>query len=150
MIATSADDGRAPDLGERVLVALDRATCVQLLGTAAVGRLVFTTRALPEVLPVNFRLFEGYVVVRVSDASRAAVGAVETVVAFEADEIDVASRTGWSVTVVGHSSEIIDPETRQRVLSLPLVIWANDRRDRLIRIPLDRVTGRRLAVPPAS
>src|SRR6185503_17493185 len=40
MIATPADDGRAPDLSERVLVALDRATCLRLLGTAAVGRLV--------------------------------------------------------------------------------------------------------------
>jgi nitroimidazol reductase NimA-like FMN-containing flavoprotein (pyridoxamine 5'-phosphate oxidase superfamily) len=131
--------------GDRVLVPLDRAVAVALLEATEVGRLVFTVRALPEVFPVNFRVFEGSVVVRVSGASRAGVGALDTVVAFEVDEIDAASRTGWSVTVVGHTSEILDRAERERVLAL-LVPWAGGVRDRLIRIPLDRVTGRRLAV----
>ena len=133
--------------GGRSLFALDRGESVELLGTAAFGRLVFTLRALPEVLPVNFRLFEGSVVIRVADSSRAAAGAVDTVVAFEADQIDVDSGTGWSVTVVGHTAEILDPAERARVLALPLVAWADGPRDRLIRIPLDRVTGRRLGIP---
>ena len=130
--------------GDRVLVALERAEAVALLAGAGVGRLVFTVRALPEVFPVNFRVFEDSVVVRVAGGSGAGVGAVDTVVAFEVDEIDVVSRTGWSVTVVGHSSEILDGGVRERVLALPLVPWAGGVRDRLIRIPLDRVTGRRL------
>lgn len=148
MTTTPAADRPATDGGERVLVPLDRATCLELLATVPVGRLVFTARALPEVTPVNFRLFEGNVVLRVADASHAAEGAVDTVVAFQADDVDAAGRTGWSVTVVGRSSEIVDPAVRERVLALPLEPWAGGRRDRLIRIPLDRVTGRRLAVPP--
>ena len=63
---------------------------------------------------------------------------------------EVSSSTVSRVLSGAPSRVPITEETRQRVLSLPLVIWANDRRDRLIRIPLDRVTGRRLAVPPAS
>jgi hypothetical protein len=141
--ATGAD-------GDRELVPLERAEAVALLGATDVGRLVFTVRALPEVFPVNFRVFEDSVVVRVSGASHAGVGAVDTVVAFEVDEIDAASRTGWSVTVVGHSSEILDGGVRERVLALPLVSWAGGVRDRLIRIPLDRVTGRRLVVAGAE
>jgi hypothetical protein len=109
---------------------------------------VFTVRALPEVFPVNFRLFEGSVVVRVGDTSRAVAGAVDAVVAFQTDDIDAGSRTGWSVTVVGHSSEVLDPVERARVLALPLEPWAGGPRDRILRIPLDRVTGRRLAVAP--
>jgi hypothetical protein len=136
--------------GPRELVPLDRAACLDLLATAEVGRLVFTLRALPEVFPVNFRLFEGSVVVRVGGTSRAMAGAVDAVVAFQADDVDAASRTGWSVTVVGHSSEVLDPLERARVLALPLEPWAGGPRDRILRIPLDRVTGRRLAVPPIS
>src|SRR5689334_10273147 len=93
--------------GGRRLVALDRREAVALLGTAVFGRLVFTVRALPEVIPVNFKLFEGAVVIRVADSSRALNGAVDTVVAFEADEIDVDNGTGWSVTVVGHTAEVL-------------------------------------------
>jgi hypothetical protein len=151
MTTTPTSDRPGTDpFGERLLVPLDRATCVRLLGTAAVGRLVFTLRALPEVFPVNFCLFEGSVVIRVADASRAVTGAVDTVVAFQADQIDPRTRTGWSVTVVGHSSEILDPAERRRVLALPLEPWAGGPRDRLLRVPLDRVTGRRLVVAPIS
>jgi nitroimidazol reductase NimA-like FMN-containing flavoprotein (pyridoxamine 5'-phosphate oxidase superfamily) len=134
--------------GDRELVPLDRAEAVRLLTGGRYGRLVFTHRALPEVMPVNYRVVDGAVVVRVADSSRAVEGAVDTVVAFQADEIDVASRTGWSVTVIGHTSEIVDREERARVLALPLVTWAGGRRDRLIRVPLDRVTGRRLRRRP--
>jgi len=148
---TSVAHGGAPADGDRTLVPLDHAEAVALLATAEVGRLVFTVRALPEVFPVNFRLVGDSVVVRVADGSRAGRSAVDTVVAFEADQLDAVSRTGWSVTVVGHSSEILDRAERERVLALPLVSWAGGGRDRLIRIPLDRVTGRRLVVAgPAS
>jgi hypothetical protein len=140
--ATSPDPGDAD--GERVLLPLDRDACLALLETVSVGRLVFTYRAMPEVFPVNFRLDDGGVVIRVSGASRTAVNAVDTVVAFEADEIDAATRTGWSVTVVGQSREILDPHEQARVAALPLVAWAGGARDRFIRIALERVTGRRL------
>ena len=138
----------ADPAGGRLLVHIDRASCLRLLGTAAVGRLVFTVRALPEIYPVNFALFEGSVVIRVADTSRAVAGALDTVVAFQADRIDAETRTGWSVTVVGRSGEILDAGERRRVLALPLEPWAGGPRDRLLRIPLDRVTGRRLVVPP--
>jgi hypothetical protein len=148
-VTTTPNPPTPADAGERLLLPLDRATCVALLESVPVGRLVFTVRALPEVVPVNFRLFEGAVVVRVADTSRAITGALDTVVAFQADHIDADTRTGWSVTVVGHTSEVLDPATRRRVLALPLVPWAGGDRDRLLRIPLDRVTGRRLAAPEA-
>ena len=38
----------------------------------------------------------------------------------------------------------------RRVLALPLEPWAGGPRDRLLRIPLDRVTGRRLVAVPIS
>jgi uncharacterized protein len=143
-MTTATPDGVAPAGADRRLLPLDRRACVDLLRGAEVGRLVFTSRALPEVFPVNFRLFEGGVVVRVADSSRAATGAVDTVVAFEVDQLDAATRTGWSVTVVGRSSEVLDAAERARIAALPLVAWAGGERDRFIRIPLDRVTGRRL------
>jgi hypothetical protein len=105
--------------GSRLEV-LDRPTCLGLLATVEVGRLVFTRRTLPEVFPVNFRLYEDGVVIRVADTSPAVAGALDTVVAFQADDIDARARRGWSVTVVGHSSEILDQGRRERVFALPL------------------------------
>ena len=52
------EDGPPAADADQVLLRLDRATCVALLRTAAFGRLVFTTRALPDVIPVNFRLLD--------------------------------------------------------------------------------------------
>lgn len=126
------------------LEALDRPACLGLLASVEVGRLVFTLRALPEVFPVNFRLFEGGVVIRVATTSAAIRGALDTVVAFQADHVDTHTRTGWSVTVVGPSSEILDPARRERVFALPLEPWAGGPRDRVLSIALDHVTGRRL------
>ncbi|MGH3629454.1 MAG: pyridoxamine 5'-phosphate oxidase family protein, partial [Sciscionella sp.] len=40
---------------------LDRLECLRLLATQAVGRVVFTSHALPAIQPVRFRLHRGAV-----------------------------------------------------------------------------------------
>lgn len=81
---------------------LDRQTCYALLAQADIGRLVFTQGALPAVEPVHFVLDGHEVLVpdqglRLPEASRLAV------VAFEADEYDALTRTGWCVVLIGRS-----------------------------------------------
>lgn len=126
------------------LLTLDRPTCLSLLATRPVGRLVFTHRALPEVLPVNYLLDGGKVLIRLEVGSSAARAVRDSVVAFEVDDIDIGERTGWSVTVVGHAREIIDPADRQRASALNLQSWAGDGRDHYLEIAAEKVTGRRL------
>jgi uncharacterized protein len=126
------------------LLALDRLACFSLLATRPVGRLVFTYRALPEVLPVNYRMDGQNVLIRLAVGSTAARATKDSVVAFEVDDIDVPGRSGWSVTVVGHAREIVDAAERERVSALDLQSWAGDGRDHYLGIAVEKVTGRRL------
>jgi uncharacterized protein len=126
------------------LLTLDRPTCLALLVGQPVGRLVFTQGALPEVLPVNYRMDGENVLIRLEVGSAAARAVKDCVVAFEVDDIDLNERTGWSVTVVGHAREIVDLADRERVTALDLQSWAGDGRDHYLGIAAEKVTGRRL------
>lgn len=93
---------------------LDRQTCLALLGTARLGRIVFTDRALPAVRLVRFTLRGGEIVVCARAGSRlAAAASCREVVAFEADAFDPLGRTGWSVVVVGRAEPLGDPQARE-------------------------------------
>ena len=133
----------------RQLEVLDRAQCLDLLGTVRVGQLVFTEDGLPAVQPVNFRMCGDEPVIRVAGGTklRAAVG--KAVVAFEADELDPDLRTGWSVTVVGHASVVTDVSELVELSGVWLQPWVGGRRDHFIRIRAEKVTGRVLAFADA-
>lgn len=130
------------------LEVLDREQCLELLQTVPVGRLVFTERALPAVQPVNFRLWDGDVVIRVAGGAKLASAVGNLIVAFEADELDANLRSGWSVTVVGRAeliTETAELVELSRILSQP---WVNGERDYFVRVRTDKVTGRRLGSTP--
>lgn len=95
---------------EHVLERLDREECLRLLATVPVGRFVFTLHGLPAVQPVNFVVDRGRIVFRTREGCRLVAAREGTVVAFEADDIDVATSTGWSVTVVGKARILDAPE----------------------------------------
>ncbi|MER7542921.1 pyridoxamine 5'-phosphate oxidase family protein [Actinomadura sp.] len=124
---------------------LDEDECRALLAGAAVGRIVFTHRALPAVQPVNFVLSGGDIVIKVSRASRLATAAAGTVVAFEIDDYDAGAGTGWSVVAVGRARRVTDPREITVLDALPLRTWAPVERDTYIRVRPEVVTGRRIA-----
>jgi nitroimidazol reductase NimA-like FMN-containing flavoprotein (pyridoxamine 5'-phosphate oxidase superfamily) len=123
---------------------LSRGECLALLGSVPVGLVVFTYRALPELVPVSFRLDGDGVVIRAGTESALAGVADGSVLAFHAHRIDQATRSGWSVTVLGRAAEIADESERQRILARPLDSWLSGGRAYLLRIAAERVTGRRL------
>jgi uncharacterized protein len=125
---------------------LNRSECLRLLESAPVGRIAYTERALPAVMPVNFLLdrAESSVVVRTGEGSKLSAAARNAVVAFEADEFDQETRSGWSVLVVGRSTVVDEPTEVARLTDLHLDPWANSNRDHYIRIAIDQITGRRL------
>ena len=126
---------------------LDAAECRRLLASVPIGRIVFTDQAMPAVQPVNFLVHEGAVIFRTGEGSKLAAAARDAVVAFEADDIDREYHRGWSVVVVGHAREVTDPPLRQRLSELPLRPWAPGAREHVIRIPIDVISGRRIAPP---
>jgi nitroimidazol reductase NimA-like FMN-containing flavoprotein (pyridoxamine 5'-phosphate oxidase superfamily) len=131
----------------RQVEVLDRAQCLSLLGTARVGRVVFTEDALPAVHPVNFRLHEGDVVIRVAGGGKLAAATGHLVVAFQADELDHDLREGWSVTVVGRAEVVEDVASLVEMAGTWLEPWAEGPRNRFVRIRTEKVTGRRLRAP---
>lgn len=128
---------------ERALVALTREECFELLRSAAVGRVVFSERALPAVVPVAFAVLGDAVVIRTDTAGRLATAARGGVLAFEIDDIDVRTHTGWSVVLTGVPEVITDPARRQAALDV-LDPWLPRRTDVVIAIPSTLVTGRRI------
>ena len=123
--------------------------CLDLLRTVRVGRLVFTEQARPAVQPVNFRVWQGDIVIRVASGAKLAAAVGNLVVAFETDELDPDLRTGWSVTVVGHAQLITDVGDLVELSALFLQPWVEDRRDYFVRIRTEKVTGCRLRAPAA-
>ena len=67
------------------------------------------------------------------------------VVGFQADEIDVERRSGWSVLGVGEAYEILDPARLSELADRLPTPWAPDRTGHCISIPLQRLTGRWLS-----
>jgi nitroimidazol reductase NimA-like FMN-containing flavoprotein (pyridoxamine 5'-phosphate oxidase superfamily) len=123
---------------------LPRTECLRLMATAPVGRIAYTRQALPAVEPVNFAVHDGVIVVRADPGSKLAAATRRAVVAFQADELDPVTRSGWSVTVVGRAEEVTDPAEIARLGKLGLEPWAPGAREHFIRIVPGLVTGRRL------
>ncbi|MEU0075574.1 pyridoxamine 5'-phosphate oxidase family protein [Streptomyces sp. NPDC006332] len=124
---------------------LDRQECARLLVQVPVGRIVYTRQALPAVLPVHFCLDrDGAILVRTS-ASSQLVSAIEgAVVAFEADEVDAAAHSGWSVVVTGPATLVTDPAEHAQLLRTGPRSWAPAPQDVFVRIDPELVTGREL------
>jgi nitroimidazol reductase NimA-like FMN-containing flavoprotein (pyridoxamine 5'-phosphate oxidase superfamily) len=126
------------------LQVLSRQECVRLLASASIGRIVFTDRALPAVQPVGFALDGEAIVIRTGAGSKLADAAHDAIVAFEADDFDLTTHTGWSVTAVGHARAVLDHAETERLSSLPLTTWALDRPYHYIVIRPEQLTGRRV------
>lgn len=128
---------------------LSRDECVRLLASVPFGRIIYTVAALPAVQPVNFTIRHDTIVVRTASESKLAAATRNSVIAFQADQIDVATRAGWSVTVVGRCSEVVDPvEVAELALTGPQA-WGRPASDRFIVIGIEQVTGRWLHSPVA-
>ncbi|MCE7004682.1 pyridoxamine 5'-phosphate oxidase family protein [Kibdelosporangium philippinense] len=127
------------------LEVLNEAECLQLLAGAPVGRIVFSDRALPAVLPVNFAVIENAVIIRTDARSRLAIAGTNTVVAFEADEFSSRpSRSAWSVVAVGMATEVSVPADLDAIRRLGLHPWASGAKEYYLRMDIETITGRRL------
>ncbi|HET9257501.1 MAG TPA: pyridoxamine 5'-phosphate oxidase family protein [Pseudonocardiaceae bacterium] len=124
--------------------------CLRLLATVPIGRVVFTDQALPGVLPVAFLLHDGMIVLRTRDGSKLSAKARDTVVAFEADEFDIETRTGWSVTVIGHARHIRNGSGLAELRALEESPRASGRGEHLIGISAEIVNGFRIMATNAA
>ncbi|KUN24866.1 pyridoxamine 5'-phosphate oxidase [Streptomyces antibioticus] len=124
---------------------LQRQECLRLLAEVPVGRIVHTRQALPAVLPVNFTLDgDGAVLLRTAAASELVRAIDGAVVAFEADQVDAVTHSGWSVVVTGAASVVTDPAEHDRLTRTGPRSWVPSPEEVFVRIEPDLVSGRAL------
>ena len=105
------------------------------------GRVGYVDEHGPAVLPVNIVVVDRTVVVRVAPYSVLGRNLPGAAAAFEADEIDEYTRSGWSVVVRGRVevAEMDDLPEEVRPRS-----WAEGGRALFLRLVPSVVSGRRL------
>ena len=125
---------------------LSRQECLSLLASRPVGRVAISRHALPVILPVTYCLLGGDVVFAAGTGSKSLAAVNENVIAFEVDDIHPVTRSGWSVVLVGmgHRIDERDPDW-EAAIDLDVRPWVGHHAVHLIRLPTDRLSGRRLS-----
>lgn len=131
------------------VVLLDRAECLRLLGQRTFGRVGVSVGALPAVLPVNYRLVDTTIVFRTGRGTKLDAATDRAIVAFEIDDIDPLSHTGWSVLVTGEAQRVTNPEQLAELDHAGVPHWVPGDVAATVAIPTTIVSGRRLGYPPA-
>lgn len=134
----------------RLLEALDEVECRRLLSRAVIGRLAYTEGALPAIQPVHFMVYRDRVLIPTSAGSKVAAASRGAVVAFEVDDFDAESRTGWNVTVVGPAQVVSAPGDVAVLDRLGVAAWAPAEAPCYIAIETTLVRGRRIVALPES
>jgi uncharacterized protein len=124
---------------------LSRDECLHLMTSVPVGRIIYTRQALPAVELVNFAIHNGDIIIRTDHSGKLAAATRGAVVAFEADSLDTVRHVGWSVTVIGQSQEVTDPDEISRLERIGLRSWAPGDQEHFIRISPGILNGRRLS-----
>jgi hypothetical protein len=80
--------------------------CWQLLATTSIGRLALSVRALPVILPVQYYLSGQRIAACLGHREIPERSLNGAIIAFSADAIDPATRSGWSVQIQGRSFDV--------------------------------------------
>lgn len=130
---------------------LDRRTCLELLPTVAIGRVAWaTSTGVVVVLPVNFVLEGESIVFSTGPGDKLTAVRDGRRVSFEADDVERAVHSGWSVLVTGTAEVVQDPEQVHRIEQLHLESWATTSDRLFVRLPTTEITGRLLPLRPGG
>ncbi len=136
-------------MADQVIEELSEEQCLSLIAGGGVGRIAYTSRFGPVILPVNYALQDGAVVFRTAQHGpldedlRTGITGADYKVAFEIDSIDLASRQGWSVLVQGPANHVAGAD-EEAVRRAGVESWAPGERELFVRIVPSRITGRRV------
>ncbi|KRF36821.1 pyridoxamine 5'-phosphate oxidase family protein [Nocardioides sp. Soil805] len=123
---------------------LSRSECETLLRRGVVGRVAVAAPSGPHIVPMNYSVIDGSVVVCTTPYSLLGTYGRDSLLAFEIDHIEHARQRGWSVVVRGRAEPVEDPDELSTLVRILPKAWAAGRRSLYLRIPLSEVTGRRL------
>jgi len=125
--------------------------CWRLLAPRRLGRIGFTAHSgHPVILPVNYVVHDGTIVIHSGRGPKLEAARRRDLVAFEVDEIDRETHTGWSVVATGRARWVHDPRELDALATIDLTCWAAGPRDEVIVIKPLHIAGRRLSTPRAD
>lgn len=124
---------------------LTRQECTDLLAGHHFGRIAVHDGTGLAIFPVNYTWSDGHVAIRTGPDRKINLVA-QSQVAFEIDEVDETTRTGWSVLVTGVGYEVTDSidDASQVMRSVPVDTWAPGGNERWLRVEPRSITGRRI------
>jgi hypothetical protein len=125
------------------VVPLLESECMELVGAGSVGRFAYTDDEGPVVIPVNYAVADGTILVATSPLTELARYASSALTAFEVDEIDVREHSGWSVLLRGRT-EVVDYDELPSAYTSRPAPWADGVRTLYLRLVPTSITGRRL------
>ena len=122
---------------------LDLQECERLLKSGVVGRVALSTPEGPHIVPVNYAVVDGTIVVRTTSYSVLGTYGRNAMLAFEVDHVDHERHVGWSVVARGRAWAEVDPDQVSRIRSgwQPRP-WATGKRNLYLRIRWETLTGR--------
>jgi uncharacterized protein len=129
---------------ERPVVVLDQDECWELLGTEELGRLGYRLVDEVHVVPVNYGVHEGSLLVRTAAGNKLLAAELESEVGFEIDGF-AADDLAWSVLVRGRLRHLDEHRARMVADLVPSWVPMLLRYDVLEIVPAT-VTGRRILV----
>jgi uncharacterized protein len=133
------------------LQVLDADTCLALLRSVPVGRVAWAGGdGTVSVLPVNFVVDGTALVFATAPGSKMDAIRAGRRLTFEADDLEPALRTAWSVLLTGPAEVVTDPAETERLKSLPLAPWIASPKPFFVRLDPEKITGRRIPLHPGG
>ncbi|QIK73405.1 pyridoxamine 5'-phosphate oxidase family protein [Propioniciclava coleopterorum] len=118
-------------------VTIDADECLRLLGEGTIGRVAWVSSRGLQVLPVSYTLVGDAVVFTVAEGTILGELSRPTKVAFEVDDLDTQTATGWSVLAQGETTPFAGD--KEALKSLP---WVPGHQDIPIAVELSFLAGR--------
>lgn len=122
--------------------------CWAMLVGVQVGRVAWCRASGPGVVPVNLTVVSGALWFRTHEDSALVRECSGQRVAIEVDSVDVATRSGWSVVVLG-DAQVLDSDGAPEALHV-LEVWPAGNRTAYVRVEPIEITGRRLQGVPSG
>lgn len=120
--------------------------CWSLLGSRAVGRVAFSAAGAVHIYPVNYAVRDTSLYFRTSPYGVVGAALHHQQVAFEVDDVDYITRSGWSVLAHGDASWVVDAAELEAVAEVDaLKPWAEGTRTMYIGIKPQRLSGQRIS-----
>lgn len=115
--------------------------CWALLRENDLGRLAVVVGGHPEIFPITYVVDHGSLVFRSAGGTKLDA-ALDRPVALEVDALDRAAGTAWSVVVHGRARRVRGLHDELDAMALPLDPPHPGPKPHLVRIEVERITGR--------